>query len=517
MVQNLKFKVQRLFFGLCLITYSFSYCQDSTQFKIYYYPSGIKSSEGYLSMGKPDKYWKTYFENGKIRTEGNRKNFELDSIWKFYSDNGQLSSTIEYKNGKKHGWKTNYDSLLISKEHFVNDEKEGWSYSYYSSGKVKTEGWFEKGKQVGKAYKYSENSDTLIIEISIYKNGILQKKEDINSIDKLGKKQGAWKWFYPNKTIKAEGYFKNDLLHGYYKSYDISGNLKEVFKYENGVKIENAPELAKVEVKKEYYPNMKVKSSGAYIDGKKEGAHKFFDEQGNVTATKIYKDDVEIGSGIIGNSGKRDGEWKEFYEDGQVKVSGLFKNDVRVGKWIYYYPNKQIEQIGEYNAKGLPVGEWKWYYASGKLLREERFDGGLEEGLLIEYSEAGKVITKGSFVLGFKEGEWIYEMGVYKEIGSYKNDLREGVWKHIYTDNNKLRFEGSFQMGNAVGHHKFYYPSGMLKSEGPYVGGAKNGDWKYYDEAGEIEKIITFRNDEEYKINGLKVNPEEQKDEGKKQ
>ena len=504
---------------LFLLFYFFTFSlfgQDSTQFKIYYYPSGIKSSEGYLVNGKPDKYWKTYYENGKIRTEGNRKKFELDSLWKFYNDKGQLNSTLEYKTGKKNGWKSTYDSLIISKEYFINDEKQGASYTYYPSGKTKEEISFEKGKQEGKAYKYSENTDSLIIEISTYKNGILKGKESINSIDKSGKKQGAWKWFYANKTIKAEGSFKDDLLNGYYKTYDSTGQLKEIKKYEKGIKIENAPELATVEVKKEYYPNMKVKSAGTYIQGKKEGVHKIFDEQGNVTATKIYKNDIEIGAGIISNSGKKDGDWKEYYENSQLKVSGRFKNDVKTGKWIYYYSNGQMEQAGEYTSKGLPTGEWKWYYASGKLLREEIFDNGLEEGMLIEYSETGKIVTKGLYVQGLKEGEWIYEMGVYKETGAYKNDLREGPWKHIYTDNNKLRFEGSFQMGNAVGHHKFYYPSGMLKSEGPYVGGLKNGDWKYYNDVGETEKIITFRSDEEYKINGLKVNAEDNKNEGEK-
>ncbi len=501
------------FFSFFLISL---YSQDSTQFKIYYYPSGVKSSEGYLVNGKPNKYWITYFENGKVRTEGNRKNFELDSVWKFYNDKGQLNSTLEYKNGKKNGWKITYDSLLVSKEHFIDDEKEGSFFTYYPSGKIKTEGFFVKGKQNGKTYKYSEKSDTLIIEINIYKNGVIQGKEEINSIDKNEKKQGSWKWFYPDKKIKAEGYYKNDLLQGYYKTYDASGNLKEIFKYENGIKIENAPELAKVEVKKEYYPNMKVKSAGVFKDGKKEGVHKFFDEHGNVTATKIYKDDVEIGTGIISNSGKKDGDWKEYYDNHQLKVNGKFNNDVKIGKWIFYYDNGQVQQSGEYNNKGLPTGEWKWYYASGKLLREETFDSGWEEGMLSEYSETAKIITKGLYVQGLKEGEWIYEMGVYKEIGAYKNDLKEGMWKHIYTDNGKLRFEGAFQMGNAVGQHKFYYPSGMLKCQGPYVGGLKNGDWNYYDETGEIEKIITFRNDEEYKINGLKVNKEEKKDEGEK-
>ena len=46
----------------------------------YYYPNGNVSSEGTLRNGKPDGYWKSYSESGRIKSEGNRVDFKLDSL-----------------------------------------------------------------------------------------------------------------------------------------------------------------------------------------------------------------------------------------------------------------------------------------------------------------------------------------------------------------------------------------------------------------------------------------------------
>ncbi len=501
---------------LCALRLSFA--QTQSEFKTFYYPNGLKSSEGTLIDAKPNGYWYTYYENGNKRTEGNRSNFELDSLWIFYNEQGKIQTTIEYHQGKKNGWKQSYnDSVLLFKEYYKNDLKEAWSYTYYPNGKLQSEYFFDNGKQDDFSYRYSDIADTLISEISLFKQGVLLKKESINTSNVSGKKEGVWKWFYNNKVLKAEGCYSNGLLHGYYKTYDNTGKLKEISKYENGVKVENAPELAQVEMHQEYFPNKKVKSSGAYLNNKKEGAQRFFDEEGKIIATKFFKGGEEISEGLASLTIHKNGEWNELYDNKQIKVLGNYKNDVKTGTWIYYFNNGQIEQSGAYNDKGQAIGDWKWYYNSGKILRSETFENGVEEGILTEYAENGSVISKGLFAGGLKEGFWIYEMGAYKETGAYKEDLKEGIWKHSYTDNGKTRFEGAFKMGNAAGRHKYYYPSGNLKCDGLYVGGMKNGDWNYYNEAGEIEKIITFRNDEEYKINGLKLIQEQNKNEGKKQ
>ena len=57
---------------ILLIGVVFCQAQDSTflpDYKVFYYPSGIKSSEGRLVDGKPDGWWKSYNEKGVLISE----------------------------------------------------------------------------------------------------------------------------------------------------------------------------------------------------------------------------------------------------------------------------------------------------------------------------------------------------------------------------------------------------------------------------------------------------------------
>ena len=43
-----------------------------------------------------------------------------------------------------------------------------------------------------------------------------------------------------------------------------------------------------------------------------------------------------------------------------------------------------------------------------------------------------------------------------------------------------------------VGKHKYYYPNGKIKEEGKYSAGLKDGDWKKYNEEGELVLTIFY-------------------------
>ena len=114
------------FFGL------YSQTSNPNGFNVFYYENGAKSSEGNMRDGKPVGYWKNYYKHGQLKIEGNRKNFQLDSVWKFYSEKGKITKAVNYKEGKKNGYTLNYDTnqRVSSKEAFVNDIKQGNSFSY---------------------------------------------------------------------------------------------------------------------------------------------------------------------------------------------------------------------------------------------------------------------------------------------------------------------------------------------------------------------------------------------------
>lgn len=474
----------------------------------FYYANGKVSSEGTMRDGKPDGYWKTYFENGKIKSEGNRKNFQLDSSWKFYNEEGVLVLEYYYKNGKKNGIRKNYDAkdkLLVSEENYVNDVKQEFTKYYYKNGKEKQSIPFLDGREEGLGYEFDTTGT--IISLFEYKAGFVKRQEKINRKDKSGLKTGVWKEFYQNGILKNECTYLEGKRNGYLKEYGIKGELLNTTKYVNDIVIENAPELAKLDTKTEYYEGAIVKSTGTYKNGIPEGAFREFSLEGKITSSKIYKDGFLIGEGIYDEANKEQGLWKEYHTNGQLKAQGEYMNGKRIGEWSFYHANGKLEQKGKYDKKGKAQGLWKWYYESGHLLKEENYLNDILDGLMTEYSDSGMVITKGQYIDGQKEDEWVYELGDYKEIGKYKGDRRSGIWKHFYTPSGKLRFEGAFVDGNPDGKHEFYYLNGKTQQEGKYVIGRKEGNWEYYSEDGIKQLTILYKDDVEIKYDGVKIKP----------
>jgi antitoxin component YwqK of YwqJK toxin-antitoxin module len=475
----------------------------------FYYDNGKLSSEGSMRDGKPDGYWKTYSITGVIKSEGNRKNFQLDSVWKFYNEQGKVAFEFNYAAGKKNGLKKTYDtktgSLLIS-ETYENDVKQGITTNYYADGKVKQTIPFVGGKEEGQGFEYA--ADNTIITLTQYKMGFVQKEERINRRDASGLKQGIWKEFYPSGILKNEVTFTDDKMNGYFKEYSTKGSLVNTTKYVNGDKQVNAPELAKLDVKTTYYEKGGVRFTATYKDGVAEGIQREFSPDGKVIGAKVFVAGVLTGEGILDTAGRMQGPWKEYFANGQLQSQGEYLNSKRIGDWVFYYPNGKIEQKGKYDKKGKAQGAWKWYYESGNILREENYRNNLQDGLMTEYSDDGKVITKGEYVDGQKEGPWMMELAEYREEGSYKNGMRDGEWKHYFTENGKLRFVGKFIDGVPDGTQTYYYLNGKERQTGKYIGGLKEGEWKFYDETGLLFLTILFKNDVEVRFDGIKVVPE---------
>lgn len=520
---------------LFVFLYNISLAQvaNPNGYNVFYYDNGKKSSEGYMRDGKPDGYWKNYYKSGLVKIEGNRKNFLLDSVWKFYSEKGRITRIINYAEGKKNGYTYNYDTnqRVTSKEAFINDIKQGNSFTYYPSGKTHQLTPYTNGKPDGLAYEYSE--DSVIISIIRYQGGILAGIEKINRKDEKGNKQGVWKDFYENGKLKSEVKFKDGVKDGYEKSYDQKGNLTNTEKFNNGKQVKNAPELAKLEVYKEYYDDGTLKYEGGYANNIPVGTHYHYkrkymcdslpvsrDDTSDVMIKKmvcrnypvpdsatVYNEGMRVEYGPVDSLRNKTGTWTEYHLTGEFRAKGLYANNNKIGEWIYYYPNGQVEQRGRYDKKGRAQDVWKWYYENGAIMREENYVNNLRNGIMTDYTEDGKILTKGEYVDDEREGLWVYENVQYKEIGKYTDDKPDSLWKSYYMPKEKLRFEGKFMNGDPEGIHTWYYENGRKMASGLYTGGLKQGDWKYYDEYGVNYLTITYENDIERKFQGTKIIP----------
>ena len=123
--------------------------------------------------------------------------------------------------------------------------------------------------------------------------------------------------------------------------------------------------------------------------------------------------------------------------------------------------------------------------------------------LYTEYSATGEIIAQGQYSDGEKNGEWKYKSGDFTEEGKYIIGLKDGVWKSYYPDG-KLKFKGNFVQGNPDGQHTYYYENGKIKEEQYFQMGIREKTWKKFDEEGIPVFAITYKNDVEISINGVK-------------
>lgn len=479
-------------------------------YNVFYYGDSTISSEGHMRNGKPDGYWKTYYPTGQLKSEGNRRNFELDSVWVFYSAEGDTTEKISYRYGTKNGWHYKYqpagerlENIPVSKELFVDGVQQGVSYYYYPDGTLHEEINYENGSRHGVGREFAK--DGRLITIYNYRKGRLADRQQINRTDAKGIKQGIWKTFYDDWTLKEEARYKDGLLHGYFKQYSESGELLVHERYEMGDLVTaDANEETEIEIETTYYNNGQVKSTGAFRSGTPVGVHRQYTETGEVETAVIYESDgTPSAEGIVDEAGLKQGAWKHFDENGNLRAEGSYSNDLRHGKWVFYYPDGTVEQSGKYS-RGNVSGKWKWFYESGELLREEMFLGGREEGLCVEYAPDGEVITRGEYLNGLKHGEWYYHVGDHTEEGPYMEGKKHGIWRYYYLDG-ELKFEGEFRLGNAHEKHLYYYPDGVVKEERNYVMGRPKGEWIRYDEHGAVIKTITYEQGRVVKIDNQRI------------
>lgn len=483
-------------------------------YNVFYYPNGKISSEGWMKNNKPDGIWKNYYENGTLKSIGKRKLSLLDSIWVFFNENGDTTDIINYYRNQKSGYSIHYNylktdsdtiKLLIYKELYINDKKNGKSY-YFKNNHLQKIVNYENNIPSGWAYEYSY--DTLITKILEYKNGFLVYSEKINRFDKDTLKQGVWKYFYTDGKIMREENYLHGQLNGFYKEYDPQGKLIKMIKYVYGQPVEESTKEDSIfSERKSFFENGNVKTTGYYkYDSIPVGTHKEYDVEGNVTVVRMYDNDGLLQSmGLFDSKGRKTGKWKEFFPTGEVKAEGKYKANKRVGKWIFYFRDGKIEQTG-YFYRGKYDKEWNWYFHSGKLFQRENYYHGKLDGKFFLLEESGDTIVSGSYVDDEKTGMWHYFTGDQIEEGKYESGYKDGLWTAYNKENKKLIFKGNFIQGVLDGKVYYYYNNGKLKKIEQYRLGVANGNWQYYDynQQGHIVLIENYRNGKLRKINGVR-------------
>ena len=180
-----------------------------------------------------------------------------------------------------------------------------WMKTFDGTDQIRYQGTFEHGKEIGtfefyklpeenetdrKSYlfatkTYSENSE--LVEINYFSN-----KKDLLSKGKMKDQDriGEWVYYHPgtDKILMTE-YYENGKLNGEQTTYFLRGNVLKKSNFKNGI----------LEGEKHVYTENGVLVK--YFNG----IVKYFDGEGNLTATGTYKNN------------QKNGEWKT-YENGKL-------------------------------------------------------------------------------------------------------------------------------------------------------------------------------------------------------
>lgn len=260
-----------------------------------------------------------------------------------------------------------------------------------------------------------------------------------------GMYNGSYKKFKSNK-LTEEGNYKEGLREGIFKEYYSDGSVKSERNFANG-KIDG--------IHKEYYTNGKPEKEKGYKNGLEHGIDRYYNyETGKLTRDCNYVDGVQDGKQMrtissnagdyveISNyeKGKLAGQFSQTYTNGTVRTKGVYKNGNKEGKWIVNRDNGKPESESYYK-NGERNGESRTFYTNGQVETVSNYVNNNKEGLSITY---------------------YYDSGKPKSEYNYVNNIKEGKYK-LYYDDGALREEGRCESGKEV-YTKEFYRNGQLKS-----------------------------------------------------
>lgn len=258
------------------------------------------------------------------------------------------------------------------------------------------------------------------------------------------------------------------------------------------------------------YPNGKISSEGMMVNGKPDGYWKTYYEDGGLK-TEGNRLNFEL-----------DSTWRFYRSDSTLERIITYKNGIKEGPEQVFSTEEVLKEEYTYESN-IKNGLSKFFYDSGKLFKTIPFENNKEEGKGFEYAEDdGRLITitmyRNGFVyaeeqinrynsIGKRTGIWrdLHVNGVVKEEGNYTNGLRNGVFK-FYTrkgelerievyENGELKKDEEGGSAAILDIRQEFYPDGKLKLEGSYQNDKKNGTFRQYDQNGNQVSGLIYSND----------------------
>jgi antitoxin component YwqK of YwqJK toxin-antitoxin module len=327
-----------------------------------------------LNINRKDKHnlkqgrWYTFYESGIIRQEGMYKDDKKNGYFKEYTESGDLISVSKYINDIRQEEAEEVTKLDVQNE-------------YYPDGKIKVSATYRNGIPEGIKREY--NHDGQIQNSFLYRNGIITGE---GIVREDGSRDGHWKEFYEDKTLKSEGDYKNGKPVGEWKYFYPNGKLEQAGKYSSTGKLQGTW--------KWFYDTGQLLQEEEYSNGVKDGIHTEYDENQKVIEEGEYVNGLEEGPWFVISGdylergtyrdGLKNGMWKTYFlfpkgnqTDSILSFSGNFIEDNPDGKHVYYWDNGKIKDEGLY-IMSKKEGNWIIYNYDGTPFLVITYRNGVE-------------------------------------------------------------------------------------------------------------------------------------------
>ena len=186
------------------------------------------------------------------------------TVKEYYPD-GELRSSIEYKGKVQDGMAVYYDEKGVKNLEvtMVNGKKEGRLRTFFFNGRLQTEEFYHNDLLNGMQTTYDMDGVKLT-EIA-FKDGVMN---------------GSYQEWHERDILKCTGQYADGLWDGHWEYYDMRGFLIAEGDFDHGTGDQLNYTETGILYKKTHYEN-----------GAKNGDEIYYDPQGNVTKTIVYKDD----------------------------------------------------------------------------------------------------------------------------------------------------------------------------------------------------------------------------------
>ncbi|MDA1049932.1 MAG: hypothetical protein O3C40_05565 [Planctomycetota bacterium] len=255
----------------------------------------------------------------------------------------------------------------------------------------------------------------------------------------------------------------------------------------------------------ERYPNRAVRLQRYVIQDAdrnyvNHGSWTMLDSQGQVIAQGEYR------------NGKQHGAWMRVMPEFPLVNPGFqapftsqaeFDNGELHGTWTIIDAQQRVAGSWQFS-RGQLDGPATTWYASGQQRREMTFTRGIPDGESIAWKPNGQIWGRESYREGKqlvpvvtwhdrqqKESEgWMVRSNftIHAKIDWWNGkieitraetegeDAKTGKWTEWYA-HGTVKFEGTFESGNAVEQHVWWHPNGQKMLAGTYASGMQDGRW----------------------------------------